>query len=134
MCLQSITKHYDVPTTNVRRAYKILNGLGATPFKKTLVPENVWLKSQTNEIWSWGPYVRYPSGFHVYPTRREARQALKYFKGNRSGRKEWHIATVEVRGVHTEGLDGTSSLPTFINMKLRNLVSYEMRLINGRTK
>ncbi len=139
MCLHSVTI-YEQPTTKARRAYKILEG-NLSPFQHAHYPLGVWLEARPNNIRHDGKLHTvgdglnisiYEAGFHSYPTRKEARAALTFFKKERHSHRNWRVVQVEVRGITSEGLDGTSFYPEFKKLKLRNLVSREIRLVNKK--
>ena len=135
MCLNTITKTYEVPDTKVRTAYKILEKGNKTPFQFTKLPMGEWVsaierklavenRGQPFAMWEHRP--KYTSGFHVYPTRSAARKALSLL----SSRRNRTIRKVEVREITYEGTDGTGF--RFTEHKIPNLVARWIRQVPGK--
>lgn len=134
MCLQGIIKASHVPQSEVRKAFKLVDG-NQTPFKNASLCVGLWMyrnaswngnKNLSTEYFGkHGESGSYSIGYHTYPTRQEARKALKYFKTSAivENRSTWKLVKVEVKGITTEGYDGSSNTSQFLDMKLRNYVS-----------
>lgn len=75
MCLATITKRYETPDPSVRQAYKIMGRDGYSPFQRSKLTTE-W-REAISLLVSTGYSMRsecYLSGFHVFPTRKSARQ------------------------------------------------------------
>ena len=124
MCLQGIIKASHVPQSEVRKAFKLVDG-NQTPFKNASLCVGLWMYRNASYFGKHGESGSYSIGYHAYPTRQEARKALKYFKTSAivENRSTWKLVKVEVKGITTEGYDGSSNTSQFLDMKLRNYVS-----------
>lgn len=134
MCLQKITKRYEPPDPRVRQAYKIMEKNGYTPFYQVQYTE-AWLQATEHSIYVGSPEGDYYlSGFHVFPTRKAARQALSLltYIGGKISQGKHTIRKVEIRDVTYEGTDGTSSRLIFQVANIPNLVARWIRLIPGK--
>lgn len=152
MCLQRITKKYEVPDMNERTAYKILiepsflNKDYTSPYQEHNYRPGVWLKAYeiTLRTEEWVPYTYdelhrklfdparneeairecYISGFHCYPSKKEAEKALQLLKEI----VDYIIVKVKVRGVTYEGIDGTDRTKEFLEPGIKNLVAKEIMI------
>lgn len=123
MCLQTITKTFSPPDEKVRTAWKLVyRKTKKTPYRYFRLTED-WERAVRVEIKtrhgrrSYLPEY-YFTGFHVYMSRAEAREAA------RISEDDLIVIKVQVRGITYEGKDGTGGEYTH----LRNLVAQEIRL------
>jgi len=127
MCLLKITKVHEVPLPEERLAWKIL----ATSCSEWQFPYRgehpamvgVWMKANPVVIHTDQTVVEYVSGFHVYPTRKEAEKAHQ--EGSFPF-DDKHVVAVRVRGIRTEGIDGSFGLDIGVDLNLTNWVADEM--------
>lgn len=154
MCLNIITKRYATPTTEERRAYKIIKYVPnwdtktATPYMGAPLEVGVWMTAYERPLRTEGRTLYpgipegsftqnvstdtlgkkevYTSGWHTFATRREARAFLKMTNAFYIKLEKHRIVAVKVRGITVEGYDGCSYDHNFISAKIRTLVSKEM--------
>jgi hypothetical protein len=144
MCLNNITKRYEPADPKVRKAWKyvkvesdgtfvsIFQGyFYSTEWKKSYC--NYTISCTNDKAKSHHMREQYIPGFHVFPTREEARKAKSLIDNNDGGSfshaEGIRLAQVEVRGVTVEGTDATSSESSYLDANIKTLVAKEMRII-----
>jgi len=118
MCLSVITKRFKKPDGTVRvgwKAFELNHGELIFPFMGSCAVRGKWLKAHRTTIVTNGVHENYLSGFHVYAETMRKRMT-------------WAASTtvmkVEIRGVETEGTDGSGG-----TNGARVLVAREMRVV-----
>lgn len=122
MCLNTITKTYEAYDMNPRFAYKLLRKDNQAPFEYFTITEK-WQQATQTPLHAAGrvvdkeppagysttdfskPREAYTSGFHVFPTREEARKAKRVLGVDAV---DYVLRKVEVKGIMYEGTDATA--------------------------
>jgi hypothetical protein len=147
MCLTTITQTFNPPDPKVRTGWRFVEkrdgrfyppyyGNGR-PYADGWAEADVQVSVRTNpQNVYWDDRPTYTSGFHVFPSREEARKAKRILKGHNYGvmhrlLNEGRLALVkvEVRNVTYEGIDGTSTDSDYMAANIKTLVAKEMRII-----
>ena len=151
MCLNTITKAFNPPDPKVRTGWKYVektSGGRLVPAYKnrsyraayttdwqTAFEEDV----STNQLTvGYDMRPKYTSGFHVFPTREEARKAKRILLKSCYGYGvmarlaadgKLKLIKVEVKDVTYEGIDGTNSDAAYLDAKIKTLVAKQIRLV-----
>jgi hypothetical protein len=130
MCLARVTKRHSRPLKTERVAYKLIERRGPTfktPYLYAEITPDVWMTASTTTIETLkdknGVRHKYPSGFHVFVTRRGAETLFQ--DGGR--RANMYVVKVRVRGIMSEGKDGTCGSDG-LTSRFGNLVVQEMQV------
>ena len=140
MCLNLITKQYNPPDPKVRKAWKYVkrNTYGGlfsiyqrhTYSKEWQIAKNAFITAY-NEFNGTRP--KYDSGFHVFATREDARKAKRILRshgyGTFANTENIVLVKVEVKDVHTEGTDATTTELAYLDAKIKTLVASQMRIV-----
>lgn len=146
MCLNVITKTFNPPDPKVRTGWKYMERTVDGHLMPMYRRYSGFSKYTTDWQSAHETVIKpnplsysedYISGFHVFPTREEARRAKRILTQIRyDGITIWlkkhgslALVKVEVRNVTYEGIDGTSYDFIYLDAKIKTLVSKEMRII-----
>ena len=140
MCLYTITKRFNPPDPKVRKGWKFveegkdgqLHGIfqcGHGYSTEWQVRRGSMYPLKTNG----DVREEYDTGFHVFPTREDARKAKRALMSRGwellSTHSTVRLVKVEVRDVTCEGIDGTTSEGYYVEAEVRTLVAHSMRIV-----